>query len=191
MNDTLCSRNIYLKLFPDSYFRVNILNYFPENTAGVIVIFYRRTDYENYDEQTTEPEAMTRDDLIEILSDVTMLLGDALTKYVDLNESIADAGIEAQALTLDALQARKADEKLKLTKLKDATRRRRELEKANQHGAPAKRPANESRTSGTVYLRDGASRVIGVMHMLGKGRTDYLYPSARGPTDQALLSNST
>lgn len=64
MYDTLCSRNIYLKLFPDPIFRVLISNYLSENTAGVIVIFYRRTDYENYDEQTTEPEAMTRDDLI-------------------------------------------------------------------------------------------------------------------------------
>ena len=124
---------------------------------------------------------MTRDDLIEILSDVTTLLGDALTKYVDLNENIIgqSAGVDAQSKKLDLLKARLAGEKLKLSKLKDAAKRRRELEKANQHEAPARRPANESKNSGTVYLRDGASRVIGFMRMLGKGRTDFFSASGQ------------
>lgn len=122
---------------------------------------------------------MTRDELIELISDVTTLLGTALAQHVELTESISD-GVESQTLKLDALKARMADEKLKLAKLNDAAKRKRGLARANQHEPSASRPtANESKTSGTVYLRDGASRVIGFMRMLGKGRTDFFSASGQ------------
>ncbi len=114
---------------------------------------------------------MTRDDLIDIISSVTSLLGDALTKYVDLNETIIgqSAGVASQTKKLDLLKARLAGEKLKLSKLKDAAKRRRDLEKANQH----KPTANESKTSsGMLTLRDATGKVVGYMRIF-KDHTDY------------------
>ena len=67
---------------------------------------------------------MNEDELIDIISDVTALLGAALAQYIELNESIAGAGVESQTLKLDALKARMADEKLKVAKLTDAAKRR-------------------------------------------------------------------
>jgi hypothetical protein len=79
---------------------------------------------------------MTRDDLIDLISEVTTLLGTALAQHVDLAEGIPQqqgSGIEAQKLKLDALKAKMADQRLKLAKLKDAAKRKKELIRANQH----------------------------------------------------------
>ena len=117
---------------------------------------------------------MTPDELIELLSDVTTLLGTALAREVELKESLAGAGVESQRLKLDALKAKLADEKLKLSKLKSAAQRKKELEKANQHQPSASRPtANESKRTGMVTLRDAAGRVVGFMRQLGPNRTDF------------------
>lgn len=96
--------------------------------------------------------------------DVTTLLGTALAQYVDLNESIIgqSAGVESQTRKLDLLKSKLAGERLKLAKLKDAAKRRRELAKANQHNAPARSPANESKsTQSRVALLNGNGRWIG------------------------------
>lgn len=131
---------------------------------------------------------MTRDDLIDIISDVTTLLGTALAQCVELNESVG-AGVESQTLKLDALKARMADEKLKLAKLKDAAKRRRELELANQHDAPARRPANESRaSSGMLTLRDAAGKVVGYVRV-GKDRIEYF--SRTGELVAREIGNAT
>lgn len=116
---------------------------------------------------------MTEDELIDIISDVTTLLGTALAQCVELNESVG-AGVESQSLKLDALKARMADEKLKLAKLKDAAKRRRDLTKANQHKPSASRPtANESKSSsGMLTLRDAAGKVVGYVRVL-KDQTEY------------------
>ncbi len=119
---------------------------------------------------------MSRDELIDLLSDVTALIGTALAQHVELTESIsAGAGVESQALKLDALKARMADEKLKLAKLKDAAKRKKELEKLrddNDRSAP--RPTtNEAKNTGMVTLRAASGRVVGYMRATGKDRADY------------------
>ncbi len=178
-----------------------------ENVSGQIVILTGETNYENTDEEdqrqiaaqphchtaSTRHEvrhrgrdkiyqgnAMTRDELIDIISDVTTLLGDALTKYVELSESIAGAGVESQKFKLDSLKAKLAGERVKLAKLKDAAKRRRELEKANQHQPLASRPtANEGKSSsGMLTLRDAAGKVVGYVRVM-KNRTEYFGPTGK------------
>ena len=85
---------------------------------------------------------MTRDELIELLSDITTMLGTALAKEIDLKESIAGAGVENQEKKLDALKFKLAAEKVRLKKLKDAATRRTELEKLRREKKPmASRPS--------------------------------------------------
>lgn len=117
---------------------------------------------------------MTRDEVIELLSDVTSLLGTALAQHVELTEGISGAGVESQRLKLDALKARLADEKLKLAKLKDAAKRKRKLEKLrHDNDRSAARPTiNEAKNTGMVTLRAASGRVVGYMRAVGKDCTD-------------------
>ncbi|MFM8337744.1 MAG: hypothetical protein ACKODK_19470 [Opitutaceae bacterium] len=78
---------------------------------------------------------LTQAELISIISDVTTLLGDALAKHVELTETAltgSAVGIEIQKKKLSALQSKLAATKRVMTKLKNADKRRRELEKANK-----------------------------------------------------------
>lgn len=105
---------------------------------------------------------MTHDELIELISDVTTLLGTALAQHVELTESIDGAGIESQKLKLDALKAKLAGEKLKLAKLKDAEKRRKELQKQRQTEANS-RPSR-------IQLLNGQGRLIGWLHSEPSGK---------------------
>lgn len=118
---------------------------------------------------------MTRDELLDLISDVTTLLGTALAQHVELTESIAGAGVESQRLKLDAIKAKLADEKLKLAKLKDTAKRKRELEKLRHDNArqTARPTTNEAKKTGMVTLRAASGRVVGYMRATGKDRTDF------------------
>ena len=113
---------------------------------------------------------MNEDELIDIISDVTTLLGTALAQYVELNESIASAGVESQKLKVDALKARMADEKFKLEKLKDAVNRKKELQKLSTSSASSP-TANESKSpAGSIQLLNGQGRLIGWLHSESNGK---------------------
>ncbi|MBP9913728.1 MAG: hypothetical protein KBF26_10015 [Opitutaceae bacterium] len=113
---------------------------------------------------------MNEDELIDIISDVTTLLGAALAQYIELNESIAGAGVESQRLKVDALKTRMAGEKLKLAKLKDAAKRKKELQKLS--ASSATRPTtNESKSpADRIQLLNGQGRLIGWLHNETNGK---------------------
>ena len=92
---------------------------------------------------------MTEDELNDILSDVTTLLGTALTQHVELREGLEGAGVECQSKKLDALKLKLAVEKDRLKKLKDATSRKRELERLSldHERQTARSAANRSHDS--------------------------------------------
>jgi hypothetical protein len=79
---------------------------------------------------------LTKDELISLISDVTTLLRDALAKHAELVEATvgSSVGVEIQRKKLDVLKTKLADENRKLTRLKDAAKRKRELEKINRPG---------------------------------------------------------
>lgn len=120
---------------------------------------------------------LSQDELIQIISDVTTLLGQALAQHVALNESLlgAGAGVEAQQRKLDLLKTKLAGEKAKLAKLKDAAKRKKDLEKSNkQHDRPpARAAANESKCKlGRVALLNNQGRWIGFVETLAGGRVN-------------------
>jgi hypothetical protein len=104
---------------------------------------------------------LTRDELISIVSDVTTLLGQILAQHVELQESLVGggAGVERQKMKLNALKAKLAGEKLKLDKLNDAAKRKKELEKANKRSAD-RTTANEGKQS-RVALSNSKGALIG------------------------------
>jgi hypothetical protein len=72
---------------------------------------------------------LTQSELINIISDVTTLLGDALAKHVELTGS--GVGVDLQKKKLAALQSKLAATKNVMAKLKDASKRKKELEQAS------------------------------------------------------------
>ena len=77
---------------------------------------------------------LTQSELISIISDVTTLLGDALAKHVELTETAlagSAVGIEIQKKKLAVLQSKIAATKQVIAKMKDASKRKKELERAN------------------------------------------------------------
>jgi hypothetical protein len=182
--DTLCSNHIYLKLFPDPYFRVNISNYLSENTAGIIVIFYRRTDYENYDEQTAEPAAMKLDgpdELAAILDDICATIGELLVTNAQLKESMVDdAATDAAREKLDRLRKDTLVAKEKLADIKQRQQHKKELARQRQeHERETKTKQTEGKTSsGMLTLRDAAGKVVGYVRVM-KNRTEYFSPTGK------------
>ncbi len=116
---------------------------------------------------------MTRDELIDLISDVTTLLGTALAREVELKESLASDAADSQRAKLDALKAKLAGERLKLQKLNAASKRRRELEKKHQENERQtwRSAANESKTpSRRIQLLNGQGRLIGWLHSEPSGK---------------------
>jgi len=78
---------------------------------------------------------ISKNEIISLISDVTTLLGDALAKHVELTETAlagSAVGIELQKKKLASLQSKLAVTKRAMTKLKDASKRKRDLEKLNR-----------------------------------------------------------
>jgi Ni,Fe-hydrogenase I large subunit len=113
---------------------------------------------------------MTEEEVIDLISDITSMLGTALAQHVKLYESIAGAGVESQKLKLDALKARMGEEKLKLAKLKDTAKRKKELAKANQHKPSAARPTVKESKQSRIALHNGKGRLIGWLHSESNGK---------------------
>lgn len=116
---------------------------------------------------------MTRDELIDLLSAVTTLLGTALAREVELKESLANDAAASQREKLDALKAKLAGERLKLQKLNAASKRRRELEKKRQENerGTARSAANESKSSlRRIQLLNGQGKLIGWLHKEANGK---------------------
>ena len=116
---------------------------------------------------------LTQDELISIISDVTTLLGQALAQHVELTENLLNqgAGVPVQQQKLETLKTKIAGERAKLTKLKDAAKRKKELERSNrQHERPS---ANEGSAGvGRVALLNAQGRWIGFVETLGNGNVN-------------------
>lgn len=121
---------------------------------------------------------MTEDEVIEIISGVTTLLGTALSQYISLIETISPqqgAGVASQKLKLDTLKTRLADEKLKLQKLRDAQQRKHELEKIrrdHERDASKLKQTEGRSTQSRVALLNAMGQWIGWVETLADGRVN-------------------
>lgn len=83
---------------------------------------------------------LTQDELIDVCSEVTTMLGAILARHVELNESlIGNEAIDTAKKKLESLRQQTADAKAELQKLWYAQRRKRELEKIRDDHARERR----------------------------------------------------
>jgi hypothetical protein len=116
---------------------------------------------------------LTKNNLVEICSEVTSMLGDILAQHVELNEGVIDdVAMDTAQNTVARLKKQTDDAKEQLQKIKQAQRRRRELEKLrSDHEREAnKREQNESKTTQrTIQLLDSHGHLIGKLMVAPSG----------------------
>ena len=108
------------------------------------------------------------DELLAVIEDVTLMLGQVLLKHRQLAEGIIDKNnAERAKQKIDALKQRMADEKERLAKIRSAQQRKRELEKIRKDH---ERPVKED----VAAIRNQKGKVLGWVQSVGKGRSNIL-----------------
>ncbi len=116
----------------------------------------------------------SRDELLDLADAISVAVSKALLDRIKLVEGITDdATAQMVQSKIDALKAKLDDERQRLTKIRDAAKRRRELEKIRQdHERQTSRSAaNESKTTPSrVQLLNAHGRLIGWLHTESNGK---------------------
>jgi hypothetical protein len=114
---------------------------------------------------------LSQDDLIDVIDQVTVALGEILVSHAELTEGLLDKTATDQFQNkIDDLKEKTKLEKEKLKKVKTAQDRRRYLEKVNK--ANAKRPQNEVQSLPRVIcLKNSRGQVVGWIRRVGANRT--------------------
>lgn len=82
---------------------------------------------------------LSQDELLDLIDDVTIAVGEAILTNAELTESLLDQQRTADAQKkIDGLKAKTDAARIKLRKLRDTQRRRRELEKVRDKNTKAK-----------------------------------------------------
>lgn len=115
---------------------------------------------------------LTQNELIEICSEVTTMLGDILTRHVELNEGLIDqAATDIAQDKIDRLRQQTDDAKARLKKIKDGQKRRRELEKIRKdHEREGEKQTEGKSSQGTISLRNGKGVLIGWLQSESNGK---------------------
>lgn len=71
---------------------------------------------------------ITRDELIDLLDDLCGTIGEIVAAHAELSESLLDVASQQQQEKLDRLKTKLTAEKAKFVKLRNAARRKREIE---------------------------------------------------------------
>lgn len=134
---------------------------------------------------------LTQDELIDVCSEVTTMLGAILARHVELNESlIGNEATDTAKKKLESLRQQTADAKAELQKLWYAQRRKRELEKIRDDHAREREEQTEGKaTQRTIQLLDGHGRLIGRLRIEPNG--DVTVYDSRGKLVSRELKNLT
>ena len=113
---------------------------------------------------------ITDDELLEIIEDVTVTLGQILLTHRELTEGLLDDGptIRSQQ-KIEDLKRRLEDEKIRLAKIRHQRQRKRELEKIT-----ADHRKDVQAESKTTPVQDQSGRVIGWLLNVAKDRIHVL-----------------
>ena len=114
------------------------------------------------------------DELLEIIEDVTVTLGQILLRHRELTEGLlGHHQIERSLQKIDDLKLRIDSEKQRLRQTRQAQQRKRDLEKLR--GKTLKKSTTENVTKNRLRcLRDERGRVLGWVRSLAKDRIDFL-----------------
>jgi hypothetical protein len=75
---------------------------------------------------------ITRDELIDLLDELCGALGEIVAAHAELSESLLDVASQQQQEKLARLKTKMSAEKAKLEKMRNASKRRRELKGAGK-----------------------------------------------------------
>jgi hypothetical protein len=129
----------------------------------------------------------SEDDLISLMDDLCVVIGQVLVNFQFLHESILDQAASQQTQEkIQKLQRKLGDERARLRKSRDAAARKRELEKIRgAHEREREKQANRAeQTEGKsapnmIALKNQKGEVIGWMHVVGKNQIDFLNSKGR------------
>ena len=123
------------------------------------------------------------DELLSIIEDVTVALGQLLLTHRELTEGLLDQyQTDAEKEKIAGLKQQIEDEREKLSAIRHAQQRKKELERIrNDHEKEAK-ASKEKQTEqkvGTVALRNQRGQVVAWVQTVGKNRVNILNPNGK------------
>jgi hypothetical protein len=90
---------------------------------------------------------ISSEELIQILDDACAAVGEIVAAHAALSESMLDVSTSQQIAKIEALKARIARENARLAKLRNASKRRRQIDAANKRNCRRKNSSNHSLSS--------------------------------------------
>jgi hypothetical protein len=121
---------------------------------------------------------ITDDELLDLIEDITVTLGQILLTHRELTEGLLDDGPTVRSQQkIDDLKKRLEDEKIRLAKSRRFQQRKKELEKIRDDHR--KDVQTETASRKTVRIQNQSGRVIGWMQAVGKDRIHVLDQQGR------------
>jgi hypothetical protein len=123
---------------------------------------------------------ITDDELLSIIEDVTLTLGQILLNHRELSESLLDTQqTERGKEKMDSLRQRIAGEKEKLSRIRQTQQRKKELERLRKDHEKESKVTETKQKLGTVALRNQRGQLVGWLQTVGKNRVNILDAKGR------------
>ncbi len=123
------------------------------------------------------------DELLSIIDDVTLALGQLLLTHRELTEGLLDQyQTDAGKEKIAGLRQQIEDEREKLSAIRHAQQRKKELErirKDHEKETKASKGTQTEQKVGTVALRNQRGQVVAWIQTLGKNRVNILNPQGK------------
>ena len=125
----------------------------------------------------------TDDELLGVIEDVTLALGQLLLTHRELTEGLLDQyQTDAEKEKIAGLRKQIDDEREKLSAIRHAQQRKKELErirKDHEREAKASKEKQTEQKVGTLALRNQRGQVVAWIQTVGKNRVNILNPQGR------------
>ena len=123
------------------------------------------------------------DELLSIIDDVTLALGQLLLTHRELTEGLLDQyQTDAEKEKIADLKKQIEDEREKLSAIRHTQQRKKELERIRKDNEKESRTSKEKQTEqklGTVALRNQRGQLVGWVQTVGRNRLNILNPTGK------------
>jgi len=123
------------------------------------------------------------DELLSIIEDVTLALGQLLLTHRELTEGLLDQyQTDAEKEKIAGLRKQIEDEREKLSAIRHAQERKKELERIRKDHEKEAKASKEKQTEqklGTVALRNQRGQLVGWVQTVGRNRVNILNPQGK------------
>ena len=120
------------------------------------------------------------DELLSIIDDATLALGQILLRHRELSENLLDTQQTERGMErIDTLRKQIEDEREKLVSIRHAQQRKRELERIRRAHEKEPKEAQTEQRAGMVSLLNQGGRLIGWIQNVGHNRVNILNAHGR------------